>query len=268
MVPAVPRLISNETNIHASEEQVSWIVAAPDLVLLATCIPLLFCVDLVGRKVFICVALLPQITLWFIVMFATTTDELLIGAVIGAIGSSIQNTIVPVHLVEIAPNAVRGAVASFRLVSSDLGAFMCLIIGPYLSIQNFAMLAVVFPIIFLIAAMWIPESPYYLLLKGKTEDAERNLKKLRGKPDVREEVEAMKRFVEEGSSGKKVLLFHIFEGAARRRSLLITVLLTFARQLCGSAAFDSYSTFIFRMTGSGFLGADHSSMVIVAVSNL
>jgi SP family facilitated glucose transporter-like MFS transporter 8 len=57
-------------------------------------------------------------------------------------------------------------------------------IGPYVTYQHLAIAGAFVPVIFAVSFFFVPESPYYLLAKGKREEATKALQWLRGQSRV------------------------------------------------------------------------------------
>lgn len=58
---------------------------------------------------------------------------------------------------------------------------MC--IGPFVSYTTINYMLLGLPFGYLVACLWIPESPYYCLKEGRVEEARKVLKKIRGCKD-------------------------------------------------------------------------------------
>ena len=70
-------------------------------------------------------------------------------------------------------------------------------IGPFVSFLWLNILCSVLPIIFLLTFSFMPESPYYEVMKGNTKAAKRSLMRLRGKSQ--EQIEEELKILQVGS---------------------------------------------------------------------
>lgn len=80
---------------------------------------------------------------------------------------------------EIAEKEIRGALTSTLNFGMNIGSLVSYSIGPYFVYQEVAYITVVFPLIFFVFCLSIPESPYYFLIKGDKTKARESLMKLR-----------------------------------------------------------------------------------------
>jgi len=85
-----------------------------------------------------------------------------------------------VYISEIASPAVRGALSATLKVANHLGVLMSFALGAYLNWRQLATVLAAAPLLLLVAAAWLPETPSFLLLKGREQEAAQALQWLRG----------------------------------------------------------------------------------------
>lgn len=90
-------------------------------------------------------------------------------------------TIVPIYLCEIADPKVRGALNSLFLVLAYCGIMFEYAVGPAVTFRSLSLASAFVPATFVAALLWIPESPYYYLMKGNRKRAGKALAWLRCK---------------------------------------------------------------------------------------
>lgn len=91
-------------------------------------------------------------------------------------------------------DSVRGALGSLLSLSACTGYLMVYCIGPYVSYNVLIYCSLIAPIIFAILFHFVPESPYYLLQKGRQSEAMTSLtwlRKGRTSFDVEKELHTM-----------------------------------------------------------------------------
>lgn len=129
--------------------------------------------------------------------------------------------------------------------------------------RTLAGLNLIVPIAFFLIFMWVPESPYYYLKSQEPEKAENSLRNLRGRTNVKAELETMEKLVtaEMKHKGKWKDLI-LVEG--NRRALIIILGVYTTQQLCGSTAVISYAQQIFSQTDGG-MGAKEACILFGTV---
>ncbi|XP_015369604.1 PREDICTED: facilitated trehalose transporter Tret1-2 homolog [Diuraphis noxia] len=167
-------------DLHVTYDQLSWIVCMMDLGNFIS--PLFggYLMDRYGRKMVIA-ALGPLfIVSWTLTLFVPTTVALYTARLMAGLGKGISYTVVPVFLGEIAGVGIRGALGSVFTIQLSGGVLFEVIVGPYVSYHALNATSAVVPVLFFIAFLWVPESPYYLLKVGRAADAARCLRWYRG----------------------------------------------------------------------------------------
>jgi SP family facilitated glucose transporter-like MFS transporter 8 len=68
-------------------------------------------------------------------------------------------------------------------VMMNVGNMFGYSLGPYVSYKTFSAVSAVFPVVFLVLMLFVPETPYFLLMQNRRDEAEIALMKLRGRTD-------------------------------------------------------------------------------------
>lgn len=139
-------------------------------------------------------------------------------------------------------------------------------IGPYVSMLGLASFNIAIPILFVVTFSTMPESPYYFLKTGNPENAEKSLRRLRGKSYFRGELDSMTHLVNENmkETGRWTDLVTV---AGNKRGLIILMGIYFTQQFCGSTAIISYAQQIFGAAEGG-MGAKESCILFGSVQLL
>jgi hypothetical protein len=103
---------------------------------------------------------------------------------------------------------------------------------------------------YVVGLIWLPETPNYLVNRGKYTEAERSLRWLRGKDDKLVELELSKLNSFVNDRGETVSLKQMLCAKGTRRALIIGLVLAANQQLCGVFAVISYTVNIFQEAGS------------------
>ncbi|XP_049961853.1 facilitated trehalose transporter Tret1-2 homolog [Schistocerca serialis cubense] len=228
--PMIPRLQQNTSHIVISADEGSWMASVGMITTVPPSLVSAWLVDVVGRR----------------------------------------PIVIPLYLVEIAEDRVRGMLITLFTLMGGTGSFLMMIVGsylPYFAVTEFIM---PWPVVFVAIFWWMPESPYFLVAKHRTEAAKTAVMRLRGKnseKDVSAELDAIQKAVDDRSKNE-ISVADAFRALRRdpgaRRAVAVTLTFTVLLALNGSAAISAYSTQIFLTSGST-LDASVSAIVLLSV---
>ncbi|KAF7988598.1 hypothetical protein HCN44_001171 [Aphidius gifuensis] len=156
-----------------------------------------------------------------------------------------KSMITSLYLGEISPPNIRGIVLTCIQIAEKTGILIEYSYGPFLSIKYGALISLLFPILFFLSFMWLPDSPYYLIRWNLHKDAKKSLIKLRGnRKNINDEMESIEKSINiadtSDGSFKDILLV-----SNNRRALVISITLVVIQQLTGTQVITSYAEIIF-----------------------
>ena len=94
-----------------------------------------------------------------------------------------------IYTAEVVKKEYRGSFSIFEGVTRSIGMILTYALGAILPWYNIAYIGIFFPVLAFIILLVSPESPIYLISKGKKEKAEKSLKRLHhGTFDVPKEI--------------------------------------------------------------------------------
>jgi MFS transporter, sugar porter (SP) family len=265
--PMLPLLQSDRSPISGgpiSNEHGSWLGSLMCLGgLLATPLYLLIS-DHFSRKVSGYFVAAPFVVSWILIIIANSIEVLCIARFIGGMGSGAIIMFASLYVSETAQETVRGTLGSYLTLFTNAGVLFAYIIGSYVSYYTFAYTAIAIPVVYVVGLIWLPETPNYLVNRGKYIEAERSLRWLRGKDDKLVELELSKlnSFVKERR--ETVSLKQMLCATGTRRALIIGIVLAANLQFCGIFAILSYTVNIFQEAGSD-LSPNVSTILIGAL---
>lgn len=208
--------------------------------------------DLYGRRD--CLKITAAFYLLCAIGCATASDLWMIvsARILGGIAVGATSVLCPMYLAEIAPAAWRGRLVACFQVNIVLGVLIAYGSNYYLGLMNLGAsewrwklgIQAVPAFIFLTMLFFIPRSPRWLMMKGKTEEAASVLHKL-GVSDTQDQITAIQESLLEEKSGRSAPLF--VKSLAKPVFLAITVAMF--NQLGGINALWYYADQIFAMAG-------------------
>ncbi|KAL6423333.1 hypothetical protein ACFW04_010156 [Cataglyphis niger] len=254
--PSLSKLIEGndaEYSIHLTNEEASWVASLLMIGAVGGSILCRFMVNAIGRKNTMLFTAVPSIISWLMIAFATSPWELYVSRFISGLSMGISYTVTPIYLGEISPADIRGNLTSMLTVAVKLGTLMEYVIGPFLSVQNLALVSLISSCLFVIAFIWLPETPYHLLCRNNRQKAINSLIQLRGKKDIYEEIENIEQSVKAdlaNETGFRELLFV----PGNRRAVIILVCLGGFQQMSGTQAAVQYAQIILDQANTNLEG--------------
>ncbi|KAK7866972.1 hypothetical protein R5R35_014744 [Gryllus longicercus] len=264
--PSIPKLLAADSHIALTADEGSWVAALASFGMLFAPLPTGYLVDVLGRKPTLAFTALPFLASWLMVTFARSAAELYASRVLAGLALGMAFTVGPVYMGEIAEDRVRGAVGTVFQVMINLGTLFEYSVGPYVSYAHLGMASMVFPVLFLLSFVWMPETPYFLLSKNRREAAEKSLMRLRGKKtpeSVKEELDLMQMAVE--MQAKEKGSFRDLIGSwGNMKALMIVLGLMVTQHFSGIIPMLSFVTIIFLKSGSS-IDANISAIIFGVV---
>ena len=204
--------------------------------------------DLFGRKKILIAASFLFIMGSLVCSLAISTYYLIVGRLFIGFAVGMSSSIVPVYISEISDKERRGKLVTLFLISVNFGIFISYAINLWLShIESWRLmlgLGVIPAIVFLTAAIFLPESPRWLVINGKLDEAKKILEKIHG--TIKSTVELKE--IQLASKQQKITLKNALEGKFFK-VLLLGALIGVFTQAVGINAIIYYAPTIFQKTG-------------------
>lgn len=159
-------------------------------------------------------------------------------------------TAVPMYVSEIAHPKIRGTLAASIPVMTVFGFLLINVIGSFADLKVTGLISAIFPVVHFFTFYWMPESPYYLIMRGKLEAAKNCLRVFRGSCDIDERFEKLQCVVEEEVKNC-ASCWDLFTVKSNRKAVVIVFGLRGIQQLCGPNVVTSYAKTIFHESGEG-----------------
>jgi MFS transporter, sugar porter (SP) family len=203
-----------------------------------------------GRKRSLLLGSLVFVVASVICGIAWSVETLLIGRLILGVAIGILSFTAPLYLAEIAPENIRGAMVSIYQLMITIGIFLAFLSDTAFSYSgNWHWMLGIIAIpgaLFFLGVFALPESPRWLMMRGRNEQATRVLTKLRGNPEqVKQEEEEIAEQLRVPQRG-----WHMFlQNKNFRRSVGLGVLLQIVQQFTGMNVVMYYAPRIFQEMG-------------------
>ncbi len=165
-----------------------------------------------------------------------------------AVGSS--SMVVPLYISEVAPPRVRGALVSFNQLAVTIGILVSYLVDYGLSdSQNWRLmfgLAAVPAVLLFVGMLTQAESPHWLIMKGREDEARTVLQRVRApEHDIDGEIEDVRELSQRESSYRELLK------PAVRRALSVGVMLAIFQQITGINTVLYYAPTLLHDAGLG-----------------
>ncbi|KAF2884959.1 hypothetical protein ILUMI_21236 [Ignelater luminosus] len=227
--PVIPLLQSEDTPVLIHESDIIWL---ENMYMYSAFIGLpftIFSCNKFGGKKAILISSCQNLIAWLLTAFAVNIEMLYVARFITGFASNVIFISAPMYIGEIADEKIRGFLGSFIHVLMQVGIIVIYAVAPFVSLMASSLVGACFLIVHLITFPFMPESPYYLLLIGKIDEALKSLQRLRARNDVEEEFKEISAAVERQKEerGKIIDLFIV---ESNRKAFIIMSILNAAQQ--------------------------------------
>jgi MFS family permease len=212
---------------------------------------------------------------WLLVIFAQNIWYLYFSRIILGIGVGMSYTTNPMYVSEVADVNIRGALSTLIAVNVFTGSLIACSVGPWSSYVALGIVCLAIPILFVITFAWFPETPYYLVSKGKNAEAAKAIGFFKGidePEELRQELDIVRKNIGEDSNGDFEELkfsfadFLLLMNLKNRRALLIVMGLILGQQLSGNFSTMQYLEHMFFEAKIGI--DSHTATIIVLAVGL
>ncbi|EAT32798.1 AAEL014968-PA [Aedes aegypti] len=263
--PALPKLVATDSPIPITADEGSWIVSTLSIGLMLGPLITAVAADRIGRKRTLLFTALPITMGWMFMAFGDSIGFLYSARFLFGLAVGTTFAVSPMYLGEICSQNIRGSAVSLTGFIGKLAFIVMYGMGPTVNFRTLAWIGMSGPVIFILLFIWLPESPYYLLGKGKDTEAELSLKWFRRSTSVTKELVAMKQFLQQSKDyqGSFKELF----APQYRKNLRIICILLFATTCTGVTMILAYAQTIF-MKISSDLDPEEMSLVLGIIQAL
>lgn len=182
----------------------------------------------------------------------------------------------PMYVSEVADVNIRGALSTLMAVNVFTGSLIACSVGPWNTYFVLGVVVLAIPVLFVLTFVWFPETPYYLVSKGKNVQAMNSISFFTGIKDevlLQEELDLVRKNMGDDSDGSsfeefkfKISDISLLMKVRNRRALFIIMGLILGQQLSGNFTTIQYLETMFK---SAKIGIDsHMATIIVLAVGL
>ncbi|MEM1127479.1 MAG: sugar porter family MFS transporter [Bacteroidota bacterium] len=291
VISGVVRFIEIEFNLTKLE--LGWSVSSLTLTATLAMLAAGPLSDRFGRKPILTIAAILYAISAIASALAPSFLALVIARMIGGIGVGASLIIAPMYIAEIAPPSMRGQMVSFnqlnivigisaafftnylilQLGQSDLAWAQALKFGEY-NWRWMLGLEMLPALLYFFGLFVVPQSPRWLIMRGREDEALPIMERAIGEENAREEIEAITRFVEADKDKPEGSFRELF-APALRLVLVIGLVVGVLQQITGINSVFFYAPVIFEQSGIGtdasfvqaiFVGLINLVFTVIAIS--
>ena len=117
---------------------------------------------------------------YLLFVFPVNMGLLYISRLLMGVGLGVSQTLSTIYIAEVSTKDTRASLAVIPAMTGCLGVNTCQVLGKYLDYRMMSLVFTCINIPFIIMMLLIPESPTFLVSKNRMEEAEKELRRLRG----------------------------------------------------------------------------------------
>ncbi|RRT65226.1 hypothetical protein GW17_00026594 [Ensete ventricosum] len=147
--------------------------------------------DWVGRRPMLIISSILYFLSGLVMLWSPNVYVLLLARLIDGFGIGLAVTLIPVYISETAPPEIRGSLNTLPQFSGSGGMFIsyCMVFAMSLTVNTdwrvmLGVLSIPSLLYFALTIFFLPESPRWLVSKGRMVEAKQVLQRLRGREDV------------------------------------------------------------------------------------
>ncbi|KAK7262781.1 hypothetical protein RJT34_30361 [Clitoria ternatea] len=147
--------------------------------------------DMLGRRPMLITSSIMFFTSGLVMLWAPNVVVVLFSRLLDGIANALTITLTPLYISEIAPPDIRGTLNTLPQFSCSTGMFLAYIMVFALSLMDSPSWRVMLGVVsipsvayFFLAVFYLPESPPWLVSKGRIPEAKKVLQRIRGVEDV------------------------------------------------------------------------------------
>ncbi|OWR41380.1 facilitated trehalose transporter Tret1 like protein [Danaus plexippus plexippus] len=211
----------------------------------------------IGRRYVIMISNIPLLLGWLLAGVASDLPTLYAARIMWGCATGMQFATVPLYIGEIAEDKIRGSLSALFLLFINIGFLLAYAIGPYSSYWGLTASGGILSLFYVPFTWLIPETPFFLVYKDKTEEAIQVLQQLRGssKEAVQDELDGLRAMVQREFKTEPSVR-DLWASSGNLKALGICVFLAMLLQLSGIDVLLFYMEELLEKVGTKISAAD------------
>ncbi|KAJ8679158.1 hypothetical protein QAD02_014945 [Eretmocerus hayati] len=264
----------NKTKSYASfdvsEDEFSWVISITVIGSMVGALYGAYVTTSLGRRTCLLMTSIFYIAGWLLVITAQRVWFLYVSRFILGIGVGMSYTANPTYISEVADVNIRGALSTLTAVNVFAGSLIACSIGPWFSYQvlNFSLLSI--PLLFILTFAWFPETPYFLVNKGRDAQAEKAIgffKGISNQDELQKELDEVRRNIGDDTDSElkfKLQDILLLKKVRNLRALCIVMGLILGQQMSGNFATMQYVEDVFPKDNA-VINSHVATIIVIAV---
>lgn len=200
---------------------------------------------ILGRKYSLICYGVPFIAGWLLLAFANSVALLVVGRLLTGLCCGLVSGTAPTYVIEIAPPSIRGLLGTCFQVMVVIGILIAAVAGTFLTWGQLAGCSALSAFVMSAIMFSMPETPQWLFSKGRSEEAESSLARLRTSP-VAQELSVMAQAAAVAQQGGTQYSLETMKSREFYKPFFLALGLMFFQQFSGINAVLFYQSDIFK----------------------
>lgn len=229
--PSLPKLLHNNSTINTTHEEALLVAQMFVYGSMSSTVASIIRYPYLNQKLTLLLSLFVMTLSWVLIGTAWSAKLLMVARFFAGVGRFLVYLVSTDYICEIAEPKIRGILTSTIYIMMNIGLILVYSLGPSIEVIHFALLGAIISLIELVAIKWVPESPYVLISRGKTQRARSVLKSLRSRWNVESELDDITKAVQRQDEENRRYWNWILVKSNRKAVLILSSLQAFQVRL-------------------------------------
>lgn len=229
--PSLPKLLHNNSTINTTHEEALLVAQMFVYGSMSSTVASIIRYPYLNQKLTLLLSLFVMTLSWVLIGTAWSAKLLMVARFFAGVGRFLVYLVSTDYICEIAEPKIRGILTSTIYIMMNIGLILVYSLGPSIEVIHFALLGAIISLIELVAIKWVPESPYVLISRGKTQRARSVLKSLRSRWNVESELDDITKAVQRQEEENRRYWNWILVKSNRKAVLILSSLQAFQVRL-------------------------------------